>query len=61
MSTKYIEEVPYIGDFDVVFMPKDSDRKLVRSFDSPYQARQFINKLRRSKRCILVSYPNVGF
>ena len=60
-ETKYIEEVPYIRENDVVFISRDSGRKLVRNFDSPYLAGQFVNKLKRSKRCILVSYPNVGF
>lgn len=59
METKYIEEVSYIGDFDVVFIAKDSGRKLIRVFDSPFMARDFVNKLKRSKKCILVSYPTL--
>ena len=60
METKYIEEVPNVGAFDVVFISKDSGRKLVRNFDSPYLAKKFVDKLRYSKRCILVSYPELG-
>ena len=57
MSAKYVEDVPYVGINDVVFIANDSGRKLVRQFNSPYQARAFVNKLKRSKRCTLVSYP----
>ena len=42
----------------VVFI-NESGERCVRVFDSAYQCRLFINKLRHSKRCRLVSYPNV--
>lgn len=61
-EAKYIEEVPYPGFNDVVFIANDTGRKLVRQFTSPYHARKFVNKLKHSKRCTLVSYPNgLGF
>ena len=56
---KYIEEVPFPGEFDVVFIVKKTGVKLVEEFTSPYLAKKFINKVRRSKDCELISYPNV--
>lgn len=45
------------GYFQVVFIVKETGQRLVRGFDSPYLARKFVNKLKHSKRCSLVSYP----
>ena len=48
------------GYYKVTFIVKDGDgTKLTRGFDSPYLAKKFINKLKHSKRCLLVSYPNL--
>lgn len=47
-----------VGNLDVIFIVRDSGRTLVRKFDSPYLARVFVNKVRRSKKMQLVSYPN---
>lgn len=58
-GARYFEDAGALGCFDVVFIAKNSGRKLVRSFDSPFLAKEFIRKLRRSKKCTLVSYPNV--
>ncbi len=60
-EAKYIEEVPFPGFNDVVFIANNSGRKLVRQFDSPYTARKFVNKLKHSKRCTLVSYPDFDY
>lgn len=57
-KTKYIEDVPVPGFCDVVFISNDTGRKLVRQFESLYLARKFVNKLRHSKKCVLVSYPD---
>jgi hypothetical protein len=43
--------------YRVVFLNASGER-LVRVFDSEYQARVFTNKLKHSTRCTLVSYPN---
>ncbi len=40
----------------VVFLNEHGDR-CTREFDSEYLCRVFVNKLRHSKRCRLVSYP----
>ena len=45
------------GYYKVSFLVNATREKFVRSFDSEYQARLFVNKLRYSKRCTLVSYP----
>lgn len=57
-DTKYIEEIKTPGNLDVVFISRDSGKRLVRSFQSPYLAKQFANKVRHSKKLTLVSYPN---
>ena len=56
-QAEYIEDVTFLGDNDVVFIEKKSGRKLVRRFSSPYLAKEFVRKLRHSKKCLLVSYP----
>ena len=48
------EETPFA--YNICFL-NEAGQKLVRSFESPYMARKFINTLKRSKRCVLVSYP----
>ncbi len=45
------------GYYNVTFIVNETRQKLTKSFDSPYLARVFVNKLRHSKRCTLVSYP----
>lgn len=42
----------------VVFQVISTGRFVEKLFDSEYQCRKFVNKLRYSKRCRLVSYPN---
>lgn len=43
--------------YNVTFVVRNSGEVLTKSFDSPYLARQFVNKLKRSKRCSLLSQP----
>ena len=43
--------------YNVSFIINATGVKLTKSFESPYNARQFVNKLKHSKRCTLVSYP----
>lgn len=52
----YGQPEPYY--YNVRFIIKDTGAKLVKSFESPYNARKFVNKLRHSNRCVLISYPN---
>lgn len=54
----YAEEDKGVGFFKVVFIA--NGRKLVRSFDSEYLARKFVEKVKRSRTCKLVSYPVFG-
>lgn len=49
------QPTPYY--YNVKFIIRETGAKLTKSFESPYNARQFVNKLKHSKRCILVSYP----
>lgn len=44
--------------YNVRFIIKATGVKLTKSFESPYNARQFVNKLKHSKRCVLLSHPN---
>lgn len=56
METKY-ENEKTTGSHLVVFINKDGTR-LVRAFDSPYFAEDFIRKLKRSKKCTFISYTH---
>lgn len=41
----------------VTYIIKDQGLVLTKYFDSEYLCRKFVNKLKRSKKCLLVSYP----
>ena len=43
------------GYYTVVYIVRATGKKLAMSFDSPYKADKFINKLKHSTRCDLVS------
>lgn len=45
------------GFYKVTFLVNKTNQKLERSFDSPYMAREFVRKLKHSKRCRLLSAP----
>lgn len=45
------------GHYKVTYLVNKTQEKLTRGFESEYHARQFVNKLRHSKRCTLVSFP----
>ena len=55
-KTTYAENDDGFGFYKVTFANEFGVR-LTRSFASPYLAKQFVNKLRRSKKCTLISYP----
>lgn len=42
--------------YEVVFYNSE-DQRVVKRFDSPYQARKFVQRLQHSRRARLVSYP----
>jgi len=44
--------------FRVVFQVIATGSFVEKLFDSEYFARKFVNKLRHSNRCRLVTYPN---
>ena len=44
------------GHYKVTYVVNKSGVKLTRAFDSEYQMRNFIRKLRYSKKCSLVSF-----
>lgn len=54
--TCYADQTPPYC-YNVTFIVRETGNKLTKSFDSEYAAYQFVNKLRHSKRCILVSCP----
>ena len=56
-NTAYADERTYGRENDITFINNKGVR-LVKSFESEYQARMFVNKLKHSKKCVLVSYPN---
>lgn len=43
--------------FKVVYRIRESGVTVERAFDSPYQCKLLVNKLKRSKKCELVSFP----
>ena len=49
------ESPPYY--YNVTFIVKETGAQLIKSFESEYLAYKFVNRLKHSKRCILVSYP----
>lgn len=56
------EAICYSGElppynYNVTFLVKETKSVLVKSFDSDYLARKFVNKLKHSKRCVLLSHP----
>lgn len=46
------------GFYEVRFIVRATGIAVTRGFDSPYLAWKFVNKLRHSKKCMLVSYPD---
>lgn len=54
---EYAESHKPVGDLDVVYIVRKTGVKLVRHFTSPYLAKKFVNKVKRGKACVLVSYP----
>ena len=42
--------------YKVTFL-NETNQKLTRGFDSEYLARKFVQKIKHSKRCTLISYP----
>lgn len=46
-----------LGFFKVIFRDNKTQALLKRSFDSKYFCEKFVNKMKRSKDCTLLSYP----
>lgn len=44
--------------YKVTYLVKKSGVVLVRSSDSLFLLEKFVNKLKRSKTCVLISYPS---
>lgn len=58
VKTSYSKENGYpAGMYNVTFLVNETHTKLTRSFDSPVFAREFVRKLKYSKRCTLISSP----
>lgn len=56
MATCLASEVPPFF-YNVTFIVRETGIKLTRSFEAEHQARNFVTKLKHSRRCILVSHP----
>lgn len=56
-QTCYADHDTTTGFYKVKYLVKSRRVFLIRSFDSPYLARKFVEKLRRSHRCVLISAP----
>lgn len=57
MKARYVDEPIKSGfHYTVTFLNKDRVQ-LARDFCSPYLAQKFVDKLRHSKTCTLISYP----
>lgn len=54
MKAYYVDNDDGTGFFKVFFRVKKTGVDLVRSFESPYIAKQFADKVRRGKSCILI-------
>lgn len=55
--TCYADNDTGTGYYKVTYRVNATKKVLTRSFDSLYFARKFVNKLKYSKRCTLISYP----
>lgn len=56
MTTIYDSGIVGIFPYEVRYLNKEGKR-LVSGFFSPYEARKFVCKLKRSKTLTLLSYP----
>ncbi len=45
---------------EVVYLVVDSNVRVSKSFESEYLCRKFVSKIKKSKRCALISYPIFG-
>ena len=45
-------------DLTVKFIVRETGAVVTKEFDSYYRCRKFVMKLKHSKKCCLVSYPN---
>lgn len=43
--------------YEIIFLVLENKTQVSKSFDSEYKARKFVNKLKHSKKCRLLSYP----
>lgn len=47
-------------DLTVKFLVIETGAVVEKTFDSFYKCRNFVLKMRRSKKCQLISYPNIN-
>lgn len=45
------------SEYTVTYIVKASKTRVTKTFDNEYLCRKFVNKLKHSKVCELVSYP----
>ena len=57
MGICYAAENHDVGYYKVTFIVNATKERLTRGFDTPAEARVFVNKLKHSKRCTVTSYP----
>lgn len=46
--------------FKVVYRIRESGVTVTKAFDSPYLCKRTVEKLKRSRKCELISYPIFG-
>lgn len=56
-NVSYADKDESVGFLKVTYIVNKSGVRLTKGFDSEYLARKFVNKLRKSRVCTLVSYP----
>ena len=54
--TYYADSAP-AGYLEVTYIVNKTGTKLTKTFTSEYECNKFVNKLRHSKKCKLISYP----
>lgn len=61
-ETTYLSRnTPVRGAYEITFIENKTQKALLRTFDYGEElfCRQFINKLKHSKKCTLLSYPMI--
>ncbi len=58
LNTRYPGENKTVGFYIVKFVVKETGKVIERGFLSLYDAKIFVNRLKHSKRCEVLSHPS---